>query len=545
MSKTVQRESGPVKNLTLYLIKENRLSADQIIRADPEIRSRKISISPTLDFEVFVKPRPTRPPKWSSFFNPHLNPEFFGFVSSSAAVLLVPAGARLFAFTFGQGRFLLVPDSWEERFGLKVVLNSIGESQIRSVDKETIHAIPLHAREQTGKDASVLDFGLDVERDLVRAVTGTPTSPALGRTLTGMDALRTTISTSIEALVELAETYFSKSNDLSYKEKFSWVDHLGEVKDSETREILDQLLVDRLREEKPENIWLAAPVILDWNMVCGFKYGTATRELIHHDLHVNSMRQKLSGHVTLETLRSNRITCVAEDDREIDEWPYYRCIQCELDLCQDSYLLSNGKWYRIDTDFARDVNEFYKKIAKADDLELPIYDDETETAYNKRIATADPEQFALMDCKLIPRETKRGDLEFCDLFSRQGDIIHVKRYSGSSALSHLFAQAHASGSALAGDEVFRSEVGNRLPPSFQMKVLPGKRRPDLEQYRVVFAIISQSDKPLSIPFFSRLSLRHTTRELRAYGFQVALTKIMVAETRKKRQVARGKPRKTF
>jgi uncharacterized protein (TIGR04141 family) len=48
-----------------------------------------------------------------------------------------PVDDRLFALTFGQGRFLLHPDAYEEWFGLVVTLNSIGSDALRSIDKRT------------------------------------------------------------------------------------------------------------------------------------------------------------------------------------------------------------------------------------------------------------------------------------------------------------------------------------------------------------------------------------------------------------------------
>jgi hypothetical protein len=51
---------------------------------------------------------------------------------------------------------------------------------------------------------------------------------------------------------------------------------------------------------------------------------------------------------------------------------------------------------------------------------------------------------------------------------------------------------------------------------------------------VVFAIISESDEnDLSIPFFSKISLRHVMTRLQAIGFVVTVAKISVDEIKKK------------
>ncbi|MGH7870825.1 MAG: TIGR04141 family sporadically distributed protein, partial [Candidatus Binatia bacterium] len=58
-------------------------------------------------------------------------------------------------------------------------------------------------------------------------------------------------------------------------------------------------------------------------------------------------------------------------------------------------------------------------------------------------------------------------------------------------------------------------------------------------YRVVFAIISESANPLSLPFFSKISLKQTLNRLEAIGFVVMLAKISVSDAKKKKQSLPG------
>ena len=55
---------------------------------------------------------------------------------------------------------------------------------------------------------------------------------------------------------------------------------------------------------------------------------------------------------------------------------------------------------------------------------------------------------------------KRGltKIEFCDLYGRDKEIVNIKRYTGSSELSHLFQQGVVSG------ELFAREQGNKPLP---------------------------------------------------------------------------------
>jgi uncharacterized protein (TIGR04141 family) len=78
---------------------------------------------------------------------------------------------------------------------------------------------------------------------------------------------------------------------------------------------------------------------------------------------------------------------------------------------------------------------------------------------------------------------------------------------------------------------FRKLVNGKLPPRHKWSNL--NARPTTGSYKVVFAIISESEKPLSIPFFSKISLKQTLNRLEAIGFVVMLAKISVSDATKK------------
>ena len=98
--------------------------------------------------------------------------------------MFLPRGERLFALTFGYGKSLLVPGSWDEDFGLKVTLKTVDSNRIRTVDRATLDAIGQHSRIQASREAKIGEFGLDLEQDFLRAVTGVPPDNTLGKQLT-------------------------------------------------------------------------------------------------------------------------------------------------------------------------------------------------------------------------------------------------------------------------------------------------------------------------------------------------------------------------
>ena len=175
-------------------------------------------------------------------------------------------------------------------------------------------------------------------------------------------------------------------------------------------------------------------------------------------------------------------------------------------------------------DFVAEVNSAYHRIPTYSGA-LPEYNDDSETSYNKRVAESDPDQFALMDCKTVSYGGSRGGIEFCDLYTRQGDLIHVKRYGNSSVLSHLFSQGLISGELCQTVPGFRQSVNKELPVDFR---LPDPNiRPTQGQYQIVFAVVSDVPGDLTLPFFSRLNMKHAVRRLGGYGFKCRKGQLLV------------------
>jgi len=457
-----------------------------------------------------------------------------GKASSTAAVFVIKVDGRWFAITFGQcGRFLLKPECWEERFGLLVSLNSIGQNQIKSIDKRTFDALSTHSKVQSSQEAAAQEFGLDIEQDLVRAVTGSPVDKELGQRVTGMDSLSVSVSIVLEQLPQLVARYRAQFNSTAYKKRFPWVDHLSEVTRSSLKEELDDLLVEQIRAANFKRCWMAVPDIIEWAGIDGFRYGFTKKNPKHHDIHLSEFLEEVRDpqNISVDRLRQKYVYCIGDDDRQIHQWPVYRCIYCELDHEKDSYLLSGGKWYCVTHDFVQEVNESFNRVPVFAGI-LPEYDDGSEGEYNQRVASDN--NFALMDKKLIMYGGGQNKFEFCDLYSKDKDIIHVKRYGLSAVLSHFFAQGTNSGELFHTQSEFRKLVNSKLPRSH--KISDSSKRPAPEEYQVVYAIVSDSEEDkVTIPFFSRLNLRAAVRRLEGYGYRVALAKIQVNEARSKKK----------
>lgn len=128
-----------------------------------------------------------------------------------------------------------------------------------------------------------------------------------------------------------------------------------------------------------------------------------------------------------------------------------------------------------------------------------------------------------MDQKLISYGGGHSTVEFCDLLTSDKRLIHVKRYGGSAQFSHLFNQGVVPGELFVREADFRQRVNEKLPETYRLTNVAA--RPNPNEYEVVFAIISKSNNPLEIPFFSKVGLRNARRRLEGYGYKVTKKKI--------------------
>ena len=165
-------------------------------------------------------------------------------------------------------------------------MNSIGEKNLRSIDKRTFDSISRHSREQASREASARDFQLDVEQDLLRAITGTPTDSDLGRRMSGMDALHAAIPTDIESLRDLVSVYLDKYLDTSYLSAFPWVDHIAEISKRSIIDQLDRVVVEKIIAGDVDGIWMAVPEPIDWQSVDAFQW-SGRQQPLHHDVHLD------------------------------------------------------------------------------------------------------------------------------------------------------------------------------------------------------------------------------------------------------------------
>jgi uncharacterized protein (TIGR04141 family) len=521
----------PLRSLSIFLLKETVEGPRDAVRDAEALAWYDVR---DLDGVVATQPTTPKTPWWVEYLAPHLaGAETLESLrnASTRALLILRAAERHFAFAFGQGRHLLDADSYEQDFGLRVVLNTVDADQLKSVDSRTFDELTLHTRRDLSQGSSLSAFGLDVTRDLLRAVTGPPRDPAVGHRASGADALALLTRAQLDQLPALCERLLAAYGADDYKERFGWIDQLRRVRDPELVERLNEHLVERIRNEELVDIHLAPPEPMPWDRLEGFTYSRRRDEPLDPDPRITSYLEGVRSidELDVKKLKRDRVMAISSETQlPLEAWQVYRCVVYEAREDDLLYALVAGHWYEVSASFADEVMRFAESLPE---LELPMPDAAEairEDEYNRQAAEA---LGALnMDTELV--RTPTGDrIELCDLLARERKLLHVKKRGSSSTLSHLFSQGVVSAELLAREEAFRTAVRSKVAElDGDFAELVPDSRPERDSWEVSFVVLTRSKRetPLTLPFFSLVNLRSAVLRLQDLGYRVSVRQVKEA-----------------
>ena len=520
------------------MIKEQYETFDSIIKNEDDIIDKEINNNT----HFYYKKSRQFPPDWiRKFFEGSLGECEEDFkVSSARGILLrkvqIQNETKIFALIFGHGRFLLNSFCIEERFGLKTVLSIINVDNIRKIDKKDISNVPKYSIEQRSKVGSRLDFGINIEQDLIKGVTGFVKEgyrDIFGDNVAGADAINLSARYNIENIDDLLSISYSRYKSGDYKEDFGWIDQIAPVKNPELIKKLDDILINKIKQsQQNQKIWMSVPEIIEWDIIIGFKYNFSDDEESKSDIFLqdfyDSLDDETQRNLDLSVLKSKEICAIDSDGNEKNIWKAYECIYAEIEYDEKIYLLSNSSWFEIENDFVHTINTSYNEFVQKDlngitslmnakEVDGKL---ENEGNYNERIA--EEQELILLDRQNIQYGGRHSKIEFCDLLTNNNEIIHIKKYGGSSVLSHLFFQGLNSAELFKSDEPFVQKVNKKLPED---------RRFDIpiqaSDYKIIFGVISEVNGDLNLPFFSKIALKTVKQRLENLGYNVYMQKIDV------------------
>ena len=456
---------------------------------------------------------------------------------------------QIFAFTFGSaGRFLLRPDCYRRGFGLRTSLNLIYPAEadpaarLRAIDTKRRAATTTRARVQASEQTDFEAFDVNRFRDILSKAAGTPhDKESWGSRITGGDSLSFTVGVSIDDLGDLCRRVESAHLQTDYQAQFDWIDHIQPISDPNLVAQLQDHVLELLRSMKTDNLSLAPPEVVDWDLVASFRYhfdrpqGKARQAVTHPDIR---LRDYLAGlarigkldDLSYDRMHAGRILAINGDGGDVHVWSAWKCLVGEILLNGITYILDEGDFYEVRRDYLAALDAAIAAIPLAH-IKLPTSTpSEWEGPYNIRAASADRE-LLLLDKKTVKINTKTTPIEICDLLTSKRQFIHVKRHLGSNDLSHLFAQGVVSACLLQESPEFRKEAITKISKVSKNSTKFGFINPaafTTSDFEVVYAIAERWNNRTfeqALPFFSKVNLREAVQNLHGRGFKVSLHQI--------------------
>ncbi|MEU8179150.1 DUF6119 family protein [Micromonospora sp. NPDC049047] len=460
--------------------------------------------------------------------------------SSGGAALLVAVDDHVYALAYGTvGRHMVDLDLANSGFGIGFAVRSLAPDEIKQVRRRVFGTTGRVDRNMVPGGQHIRMYGIDKWGEIVGQVCGRTfnrnltvcRSTGKATPVEGSDTLR--IHLGVEPASLLADL---REIDRVCKQEapFADLEFITQIRPvpardprlSKVEEELDRLL----RLPDPVEVGLAVPgrVFGEIERIQSYKLrvpksGLAPARLPELTLaDVLAQTEGVPDGERWASLCSGRVIVYADTagEEEIGSTAASRWITAQLAHGESQLLLHEGGWYEIGDRHREFLSaEIAQILTGPASFALPAWtaDLTDEEAYN--IRAAEVCGLTLLDRKLLRTKQHPHRIEACDLLGPGGELIHVKRAKGSSALSHLFAQGAVSVDALR----YEADARNALVEMVERQ--PSGRVIDLnfQPRKVIYAIALGSGKPLTVDSlftFAQVALYRAMKSLRNEGVEV-------------------------
>ncbi|MBI9032589.1 TIGR04141 family sporadically distributed protein [bacterium] len=441
---------------------------------------------------------------------------------------------RKFAITFGAGDNMLDMEKFEDRFGMKIVLNLA--DKIYSVNKKSVSSTMSRSKESATHEQTLNEFVFDIEQDLLYGVTVKAKSNdfAIGN-MSGRESLSLVTHFGFEDLNILLEKCMNTYEEDTYKEEYSFIDNMKEIteKNPLIPKIYDEILKAFFAEDTGK-VWFSVPEDINWDVFESFSLyrGNATEKNLASAIEVDSidydvihgyLETDLGEVEKLEDLKRYKVIINSTDGSlEHIKWKVFNCMYASVLVDDSQYVLNDGRIFEIRKEFYRQYEGEYEKLDVFPAL-MPYTTEKNEAEYNKNVYESDKEKYILLDHREFSESGRK--LEICDLFDKtEKSFIHIKRYGSSSVLSHLFSQAAVSAD-LFKDGYFHDKILKKINDENTNEKIDSLSS---NECNVIMGIVTSKEIPVSgkshIPFFSKVNVVRTVNQIKKWGYpKVGLT----------------------
>jgi uncharacterized protein (TIGR04141 family) len=359
-----EKEKKPYRHINLFKAKKTAVEKpyDELLNDEHTVHSYELD--PTIGFEgmFYAKATSLRKPGWSDFVDEVTGTEVAEIGNkSSSAVLFVRSDDDLYAVTFGYGRYLLDIFLFEYDFGIKTALNTLNHEGLRSVDTHTIEDQPVQKKSQAARESDASVFGIDISKDILRSVTGSPKVGVNLKNISGGDGMYSFgIEMVPEDLSEILKTISAYYLNDDYKSEFSWVDNVRRLKVKARIEELDSCLLEAISEKDP-SVVITLPEIEKWDRILGFSFTRSKKDLSPTITTESYFDNFPSENISVDLIKRDRLFFFDVDDNEFSH-QIYKCLYWEKTEGEKTNVFFGGMWYEIDNSFMSRINAILENI---------------------------------------------------------------------------------------------------------------------------------------------------------------------------------------
>jgi uncharacterized protein (TIGR04141 family) len=507
---------------------------------------------------AYFQPPTENVPQWAKVLTDTFPTLVQAVNASTRFIIFLPVHNRTFALCFGYGRAALEWSAIEGNFGLRFAARRMDSGNMTEYKAKVIGGSNRSVAVQVPVGVGLHEFGVEPEAEFTRQLAGV--LDAQGREFAELGVIVASNSVGFTAETDLFKIQATLSGmleevaTLEAKEDLAFVDSLEPLPaNSEIAKQLDRLLAEHLFDDMrgavvdpsiAEDVHSLTQYLLEISPPDDLSVSSVDMLYVQRgdsvaaleDLSVESLRNAiaaLGGRLGVGSLAAIRLVAASQDDSEnTDAQQLKNWLVFEAGNADKRYVLSFGKWFSLNENYTRKLNDDLTKLENVTALlGLPLWQaGEHEGPYNERAQKASTTHVirAVLLDQVDVRPEDGDEVEACDLFYESGHLVHVKRGNeGSRVLSHLFAQGVTSAQLLLGDTVYKKNFleavdGAGASPAIQAAA---SEAPQIVTYAI--GMTGGRRVPEDLPTFSKVNLRDSTNRLKRNGFRPTVCRIQL------------------
>lgn len=545
---------APIQSLTCYLFKKEVTTFENVFKiVDGNSLKDKFNLVPTkenITFEIegYIEKDKPNPPSWISKLSPLFDFDDTIKNISNSFVFFVKVENRIFAFTMGYAHHAINKTKIEYDFGLKVALNEINYKSIRGIDVRKLSATSHQKREVSTADGIMRDFEFDFNEEFLNSLSGKAFDSSFANSLVGKESLKLSVELKIDKIFEYSKKLLESYKKENYKENFAFIDNLKIIKDDTIWTTFKDDVKSSFISGDKSKIIFAYPNITDFNFH-NYKITYIQQNKQYADINTDILFNFIAEkEIVLATIKLDKIGIILlnDENKAIDRYDIWDYLSYEFEIDDKKYIYSSNQIFEIEpTYFDAIIKEIdaYESNLIDNTINIPsiLYWDEVnqktkktkevvenEGDYNLRFTNENSDKCICLDknnFRNFPKR-KQDQVEISDVITIDKEYICVKTYKNSSSvLSHLFMQGIVSAELLIECKDYRKKIKNSVKHKFSDFI--DINNPKRDEITFVYAIAMKKDGRLSsnLPFFSKISLRQSIKNLTKMGFNVKLIRI--------------------